>query len=133
MSEHEHLDIPAFKARLEAERRSLVERIRAAMHASDDPDVLALAQRTAETVDGGDAALGEALRGADLALLRQEQEELRMIDLALERIALGTYGLCSHCGNPIGQARLDALPMANWCLSCKSEFEQRRGIVGSPA
>lgn len=131
MSEHEHLDISIFKSRLEAERTDLVSRIRAAMHASDDPDVLALAQRATDTVDGGDAALAEALRGTDLALLRQEQEELRLIDLALERIALGTYGLCTHCGNPIGKARLEALPMANWCLTCKSEFEQRRGIVGS--
>ncbi|MBA7707673.1 RNA polymerase-binding transcription factor DksA [subsurface metagenome] len=32
----------------------------------------------------------------------------------------GTYGLCDACGQPIDPARLEALPEASLCLSCKA-------------
>jgi RNA polymerase-binding transcription factor len=44
---------------------------------------------------------------------------VREIDLALVRIDEGTYGICSRCGQPIPEERLDAVPYAVLCLSCK--------------
>jgi len=41
------------------------------------------------------------------------------IDHALEKYEAGTYGLCDSCGQPIEVARLEALPQASLCLSCK--------------
>lgn len=55
-----------------------------------------------------------------LALLENESSSLREIDLALERMDHGTYGACEECGNPIGKARLRALPQATLCRACKS-------------
>jgi DnaK suppressor protein len=46
------------------------------------------------------------------------------IDRALEKIEDGTYGLCERCGQPIPEERLDAVPYATLCVSCK-QIEER--------
>jgi RNA polymerase-binding transcription factor DksA len=46
----------------------------------------------------------------------RESQNLREIDLALQRIAAGTYGLCSVCGKPIAKARLEVMPYAKLCV-----------------
>lgn len=45
-------------------------------------------------------------------------QELNDIQAALGRIEAGTYGSCTHCGEPIGDRRLEALPYAATCVSC---------------
>lgn len=54
------------------------------------------------------------------ALLSDAQRALRDIDLALERVRDGTYGLCAHCGKPIAPERLAARPSAAMCIDCAS-------------
>jgi RNA polymerase-binding transcription factor DksA len=52
------------------------------------------------------------------ALLRQAQDELLRLDLALERVKVGTYGRCERCGQMISDGRLEALPAAATCIDC---------------
>lgn len=44
--------------------------------------------------------------------------EIGQIKAALERIDNGVYGTCSTCGEPVGEARLDAVPHAAQCMDC---------------
>lgn len=44
--------------------------------------------------------------------------EITQIRAALARIAAGTYGECVRCGEPIAEARLDALPWTPLCRRC---------------
>jgi RNA polymerase-binding protein DksA len=44
--------------------------------------------------------------------------EIDAIDRALARIAAGDYGRCVSCGRLIPQARLEALPTAETCVTC---------------
>ncbi len=46
------------------------------------------------------------------------------IDHALQRIDVGTYGVCVKCGRPIGVARLRARPFAELCIDCAKALEQ---------
>lgn len=46
------------------------------------------------------------------------ETELRMIRAAVARINSGDYGICTHCGNEIGEARLSALPWTPYCRDC---------------
>jgi RNA polymerase-binding transcription factor DksA len=41
------------------------------------------------------------------------------IDAALERIAAGTYGVCTFCGSAIPTERLEFRPFAAGCVSCQ--------------
>jgi RNA polymerase-binding protein DksA len=43
-------------------------------------------------------------------------DDLNQVNEALARIDEGTYGFCKSCGNPIGEARLEALPYATLCI-----------------
>jgi hypothetical protein len=42
------------------------------------------------------------------------------VEQALHKFEVGTYGLYDICGQPIAPERLEALPWANLCLSCKT-------------
>jgi DnaK suppressor protein len=49
----------------------------------------------------------------------REGKFLNYLDDALQRIAHGTYGFCSECGNLIDKERLEAVPHAHQCVNCK--------------
>lgn len=51
-------------------------------------------------------------------LLVDARKGIKDVQLALERLAEGTYGVCEQCGEPINSARLEALPTARLCMSC---------------
>ena len=73
-----------------------------------------------ETYDQHLADVATAMhdRELDYRLEENEQQLLGAIDGALQRIEDGTYGVCSNCGKPIGEERLEALPWAELCIDC---------------
>ena len=56
----------------------------------------------------------------------REENLLYHLDLALERIAKGEYGICVGCGKPIASKRLEAVPHARLCITCKSQEEKTK-------
>ncbi len=56
-----------------------------------------------------------------LALEKQTRDQMAAVEHALSKFDKGTYGLCDICGQPIDPARLEALPQASLCLSCKAK------------
>ena len=46
------------------------------------------------------------------------QARLRKIDDALDRLMSGSYGICSQCGQPINEIKLDTDPSTSLCLDC---------------
>jgi RNA polymerase-binding protein DksA len=57
-----------------------------------------------------------------LGIIENEEEELRQIDAALDRIETKAYGTCD-CGKEIPKARLRAMPYAKLCIDCKRDEE----------
>lgn len=47
-----------------------------------------------------------------------ERREVAAIDAALTRVARGTWGRCTTCGDVISAARLEILPDAAECIDC---------------
>ena len=69
----------------------------------------------------------ELENGETLVALDQELTmELKKIDRALARIGSGDYLLCEHCGQPIGEARLMALPTSVLCIDCATAAAAER-------
>lgn len=52
------------------------------------------------------------------SMLTAAESQLAELDLALARIAEGTYGRCERCGDPIPHERLLARPAARTCVPC---------------
>jgi DnaK suppressor protein len=73
--------------------------------------------------DEGFADSGQvtAERGEVDALAGKLVETLEETEDALAKFDAGTYGNCESCGQPIGEARLDAMPAARMCISCASK------------
>ena len=63
-------------------------------------------------------------RELDYSLEENEERLLEAIDAALTRIDDGTYGICSACGQPVGEERLEALPWTTQCIDCKRKEER---------
>ena len=51
-------------------------------------------------------------------LSEAERREITDIRTALDRIAVGTYAICSACGDEIAAGRLAAVPSTGLCVSC---------------
>jgi RNA polymerase-binding protein DksA len=64
-------------------------------------------------------------RELDYTLEENSEHVLADIDAALTRIEDGTYGVCTSCGRPIPEERLEARPWAPLCIGCKRERERR--------
>jgi DnaK suppressor protein len=60
-----------------------------------------------------------------LELLQRDEATLAEIDEALERVRIGTFGLCEGCDEPIPKARLNAVPHARFCVECQRKNERR--------
>jgi RNA polymerase-binding protein DksA len=67
-----------------------------------------------------------------LTLENRIRQELAKVEHALEKIQNGTYGICDNCGKPIDPERLEALPQATVCMSCKAALA-KNGKVAPPS
>jgi len=76
----------------------------------------------------------DTLDVADQAVLSYQKEllfsqgteghtQLSLVRVALERLREGTFGECLHCGKPIGEKRLEALPWTPYCIDCQEKVE----------
>lgn len=59
----------------------------------------------------------------NLATDKVLESTLKDIDGALKRMEEGTYGICKYCGEPIGEKRLQARPVASACVPCKTKLQ----------
>jgi RNA polymerase-binding transcription factor DksA len=119
------MDTNETKTRLEEERKRLQlaiaeeEEATAGEQAQDDVEELS-------TVDQHPADQGTETFEQEkaLSILEQHQADLADVELALGRLADGTYGKCEACGKEIPQARLEARPAARFCLEDQKLVEQ---------
>jgi DnaK suppressor protein len=66
-----------------------------------------------------DSAHVAAERSEAMSMMEQLQQTSAELTKALERIEEGTYGSCERCGGAIPPERLEVLPTASLCVSCK--------------
>jgi DnaK suppressor protein len=62
----------------------------------------------------------EMEREKSYMLIQRDEKHLFHLEKALERIEKKTYGLCISCGKPIDKGRLEAVPITQHCIKCKS-------------
>ena len=74
-------------------------------------------------IDEGETSELYAQDELEFALIQMKAETLNKIDVALRKLAEGTYGRCVECGDDIGEARLRALPCAVRCKDCEASRE----------
>jgi DnaK suppressor protein len=99
-----------------------VEKLRQALEAEQDQ--LRHQLQELDTDEGGltfddnfaDSGQVAAEQGEARTLASQLREQLEDVERALAKLENGTYGLCEVCGQPISDARLEAMPAARYCI-----------------
>lgn len=76
----------------------------------------------ADEIDSASSESGVAFVGR---LRERERLLLLKVEASLAKIEAGTFGVCISCGEDIGLKRLQARPVADLCIDCKSEQEKR--------
>ena len=71
--------------------------------------------------DMADQATGNNEVHIQLKLKQTDAKILQAIEEALRRIESGTFGICKDCGEPIAEARLNAIPWTRSCIACKEK------------
>ena len=122
------------RAQLEEERERLRAQLAELGHGpngslSFDEGFADSSQVTAERgeIEALGGRLAEALRDVDDALAKMQDGTIAVAAepsarmSALAKMQDGTYGRCESCGDEIGDARLDAMPVARLCIKCASK------------
>jgi DnaK suppressor protein len=109
-------ELEPYRTTLLAERARLLEERGAAIIA---PEQMTYGSQAA-------AASQVFAQQRDLALRDRADQQLALVDAALDRIDAGTFGLCLRCGRAIDPERLDALPWAPRCIDCQRIADRER-------
>ena len=110
-------DLNLLRSRLESEQKHLneeLEQLKASIRPTDE-------RREGSPFGKREEEATESLElERRLALEKQIRDQLADVEHALHKFEEETYGLCEGCGQPIDPARLEALPQAKLCVSCKA-------------
>lgn len=69
----------------------------------------------------GDGTTEAVDRLTKVGTARELEASLVDVERALEKIDDGSYGQCDVCGEPIGEARLEARPWSVRCVRCATD------------
>jgi len=78
-----------------------------------------LAQDSVYSVHMADAGTDSYEREKGFHLMNRETDYINFLNLALQRIDSGEFGICSVCGKKIPEERMMEVPNATKCVSCK--------------
>src|SRR5712691_5804542 len=109
-----------YRDKLLVGREGLVGQVQAAEAYSRERDAEA-------TQDPADMAANAYTKELLMSMSTNDRQLLESIDAALLRIEDGQYGKCIHCGQPIQEKRLEAVPWARHCIRCADLNE--RGLL----
>ena len=76
-----------------------------------------------DTLDVADQAVFSYQKEMIFSQGTEGHSQLSLVRIALDRLREGTFGECLHCGRPIGEKRLEALPWTPYCIDCQEKVE----------
>jgi DnaK suppressor protein len=75
--------------------------------------------------DMADAASNTYTADILMSISDNDLNNLKDIDGALDKMVKDTYGVCEECEEKINEKRLEANPVARYCITCKRQMEQK--------
>jgi len=82
--------------------------------------------RNQSPTDEGDFAVLMNDSSIEDALIAQQLKELKEIEVALDKMSKGNYGICEMCEEEIGIERLRVKPYAKFCITCREINEKAK-------
>ncbi len=75
--------------------------------------------------DSADIASMEISQAAIQKLGSRQRKHLEKVERAIKKFETDEYGVCELCGEEIAYPRLEARPIAQFCIDCKNLQEQK--------
>ena len=122
---HEHGSGLMNKERLEYFKRKLLKQREAILDKAKKLKEYSYTLGTDGIQDMADAASNAYNADILMSLSDNDRNMVKEIDSALDKIANGTYGICEECDEPISEKRLEANPVARYCITCKRMIEEK--------
>jgi len=113
------IDLTVMRKRLEEKQAEIQQHI-ATLTGSPAPPEDSI-QASDGVVEPEEEAVDLQETDIEQAILDNEKTLLVEVQQALARIENGTYGICTNCGQPIPEKRLEAIPWASLCVTCEPE------------
>ncbi len=117
-------DVKKFKERLLAKRREILGDVN---HMEDETLRKDNTELSSLPIHMADMGTDNYEMEKTLGLMDSERKLVMEIDAALQRIQDGKYGICEGSGEPIGKARLKAIPWAKYSVAYAELLE--KGLV----
>lgn len=117
-------------ASLLEQRRGELERATQALRAGLSAPAEAGWPEVRDPVEDADARMMATL---DVTHLRRQEDELREVVQAQERMRSGEYGRCEECDGPIPFGRLQVRPEARFCIRHEETWEESHPAGAAPA
>jgi len=74
--------------------------------------------------DIGDMSSATYSRDVLFNVSETQRQRIHDIDVALEQIEKGEYGICMSCGEKISPRRMEVRPFSRYCIECKTDIEK---------
>lgn len=115
--------LEAFRKRLDAKRQEAVEELAYCRKELEEGLSQASGDSSTYSFHMADQGTDAQEREKTFMFASRQGKFIQTVEAALERIAEGTYGVCTSCGGQINEHRLAVVPTAKLCINCKPESE----------
>ncbi len=123
------MQLTALKQQLLETRQQLRSQIREELLKTDEEQYSDLA---GQVHDPADESVADLLVDTNIAAVSRYIGELREVEAALQRMEMGSYGLCEECGNEIPYERLKVQPTALRDVEHQERYEKNFGEQSKP-
>ena len=114
-------DIQFFKDLIEKMRNETISEIRRLENNISGKNDNAGEMESSYSFHMADAGTDSMEREKDFLWLSRAKKYLGFLNSALDRIAMGVYGVCIECGELIPKERLEEVPHTQHCAKCKNK------------
>ena len=112
-----HKNMEAFKKELLARKEQIQKNLKGTFSEMSE-------MRALDLSDEADYASVAVETDIDAAIMEQQRKELAEIELALDKIEDGSYGICEMCEDEIRVERLQVKNFARFCIACREITEK---------
>lgn len=121
-------ELEYFKKKLLEEKENTRAEIENLKSSADSLDANADDRRSGTHHHFADVSAENQMKKTTYELLQKERNKLQKIDAALERIEVGTYGICVVTGKSIKKERLEIRPYTMHSVEAKEDTEKGKQI-----
>ncbi|HHD75537.1 MAG TPA: RNA polymerase-binding protein DksA [Campylobacterales bacterium] len=110
-----------FQEKLEEQKEKIEQSLEMAQKESSN-------QSANQCKDEGDHASLETINSINSSIYKEQSITLNKINRSLNKIAIGTYGICTTCEEPINIERLKVKMFTEYCVPCREMMEREKQL-----